>query len=286
MSENIGQVSHFLLGVAIYVQVLRSVTAKDTTVPKSISPRSAFQKKTDLTIETALMPISEQSVDIYRVPTIEDGLSSPIRRKGAKSRQRSGSTCSSADTSQTADLKIPDLNLGPNVPVAPSTVVAPIVERIDKSTNHGELLVVGIAGGSGSGKTTLARAIYDSLGFDNITYIAHDSYYKDISHLPLKEREQQNFDHPDSLETSLLVEHVQALKNGKKVKIPTYDYSTHSRNSETEEVESRPILLIEGILILSDAALVDIMDIKIFVDTDDDIRLIRRLQRDTIERGR
>lgn len=150
---------------------------------------------------------------------------------------------------------------------------------------NGNVIVVGIAGGSGSGKTTLAHAIYEDLGAQNITLLSHDAYYRDISHLTLEQREKQNFDHPDSLETSLLVEHIKQLKNGFAVHIPTYDYATHSRKQDVKAIP-RPIILIEGILILSDKDLRDLMDIKIFVDTDDDLRLIRRIQRDTGERGR
>lgn len=150
-----------------------------------------------------------------------------------------------------------------------------------------EVIVVGIAGGSGSGKTTLARAIYEEMGDENVVYISHDSYYRDISHLTIEERAECNFDHPDSLETSLLVEHIKLLKAKIAVHIPTYDYSTHSRVKNVgEDALSRPIIIVEGILILSDPDLHSLIDIKIFVDTDDDIRLIRRIQRDTAERGR
>lgn len=152
--------------------------------------------------------------------------------------------------------------------------------------NDGGIIVIGIAGGSGSGKTTLAKAIYENLGGDNVTFISHDSYYKDISHLSFEERSEQNFDHPDSLDTQLLVEHIKALKNKEEVSIPTYDYSTHSRLTSKEILPSRPIILVEGILIFTDPDLLELMDIRIFVDTDDDLRLIRRIQRDTIERGR
>lgn len=141
-------------------------------------------------------------------------------------------------------------------------------------------------GGSGSGKTTLSRAIVDALGSDNITYIAHDSYYKDLSHLSLDDREKQNFDHPNALETDLLIEHLALLKSNKGAYIPTYDFNIHTRLSHSELILPKPIILVEGILIFSDPKLHNLMDIKIFVDTDDDIRLIRRIQRDTIERGR
>eukprot|EP01038_Epipyxis_sp_PR26KG_P016497 gene16497-22520_t len=165
--------------------------------------------------------------------------------------------------------------------------IKPLVRQIsDKCGNTNDIIVVGIAGGSGSGKTTLARAIYDAVGVDNITYISHDSYYKDISHLSLKDREKQNFDHPDSLDTKLLIEHIKLLKDKKSVVIPIYDYATHSRLNTNQSLPAHPIVLIEGILIFDDIELYNLMDIKIFVDTDDDIRLIRRIQRDSVERGR
>lgn len=164
--------------------------------------------------------------------------------------------------------------------------VEPIVNRFSHTAEAGQAIVIGIAGGSGSGKTTLAQAIYKEIGEDIITYISHDSYYKDISHLPFEQREKQNFDHPDSLDTALLVEHVKLLKSGQGVNIPIYSFSTHSRESGSVPAQPRPVILVEGILIFSDPALFNLFDIKIFVDTDDDIRLIRRIQRDTAERGR
>jgi uridine kinase len=161
----------------------------------------------------------------------------------------------------------------------------PLVKKIEERPPS-EIIVIGIAGGSGSGKTTLATAIYESIGEQNITFISHDSYYCDLSHLTEEQRAQQNFDHPDSLDTALLVEHVLALKRHEIISVPSYDYTTHSRVPGTTPVSPRPVVLIEGILIFSDKALYDLMDVKIFVDTDDDIRLIRRIQRDTVERGR
>jgi uridine kinase len=151
---------------------------------------------------------------------------------------------------------------------------------------EGDIIIVGIAGGSGSGKTTLAQAIYESVGDENITYISHDSYYKDISHLSFHEREKQNFDHPESLDTKLLIQHLTELKKGNSVSIPRYDFGTHSRKKETEVTIPRPIILVEGILIFTDKDLLDLIDIRVFVDTEDDIRLIRRIQRDTVERNR
>jgi uridine kinase len=135
-------------------------------------------------------------------------------------------------------------------------------------------------------QTTLAHAIYKAIGKENISFISHDSYYKDLSHLPMAERECNNFDHPDSLDTNLLIEHVEALKNRRDVHIPTYDFSTHSRCTETEHLLARPVVLVEGILIFADPRLYNLLDIRMFVDTDDDIRFIRRVSRDTKERGR
>ncbi len=147
-------------------------------------------------------------------------------------------------------------------------------------------IVVGVAGGSGSGKTTIAQTIYSQLGPENVAYIPHDAYYHDLSHLPFEERARRNFDHPDSLDTALLVEHIKQLKQGQPVEIPVYDFATHTRRPETRHVEPRPIILVEGILVFVEPALRDLMDIKIFVDTDADLRFIRRLLRDINERGR
>jgi len=147
-------------------------------------------------------------------------------------------------------------------------------------------VIVGIAGGSGSGKTTLTHAIVAALGKDHVSYISHDSYYKDLSHLPIHQRAQQNFDHPSALDTALLQTHLQALRLGKSVDVPVYDFSCHSRTDSVQRVAPKRIVIVDGILIFSDNELCDSMDMKIFVDTEDDIRLIRRLQRDTTERGR
>ena len=147
-------------------------------------------------------------------------------------------------------------------------------------------LVIGIAGGSGSGKTTVAQTILQKVGPDRIAFIQHDSYYKDLSGLPPAQRAEVNFDHPHSLETSLLIQHVEMLKNGQAVELPIYDFSTHSRTDRTFVVQPRGVILVEGILIFVEAELRKLFDIKIFVDTDSDIRLIRRLERDIAERGR
>jgi uridine kinase len=146
--------------------------------------------------------------------------------------------------------------------------------------------VIGVAGGSGSGKTTVVRRIVDSLGPEHVTLLDHDRYYRDRNDLRLEERAALNYDHPDSLETDLLVSHVRQLKAGKAVEAPRYDFTRHARLTEKETVPPRRALIVEGILIFTDAALRELMDIKVFVDTDSDTRFIRRLQRDVAERGR
>jgi uridine kinase len=146
--------------------------------------------------------------------------------------------------------------------------------------------VIGIAGGSGSGKTTVAQEILQRVGPDRIAFLQHDSYYKDLSGLPPTQRAEVNFDHPNSLETDLLTEHIAALRDGKSVEVPIYDFSTHSRTNKTFTVQPRRVILVEGILIFTEHALREMFDVKIFVDTDSDLRLIRRLERDIAERGR
>lgn len=172
------------------------------------------------------------------------------------------------------------------LPIQQKLIIDPILSKSALSLNTTGHLVLGVAGGSGSGKTTLASAILAALGPENIAFISHDSYYRDLSHLTMEKRADNNFDHPDSLETSLLVHHVKQLKKNLPVRVPVYDYGTHSRTQSFIEVLPRPIILVEGILIFSDPELCTEMDIKIFVDTDDDLRFIRRLQRDIAERDR
>jgi uridine kinase len=147
-------------------------------------------------------------------------------------------------------------------------------------------LVIGVAGGSGSGKTTVVRRILDSLGPDRVTVIEHDRYYRDRNDLRLEERASLNYDHPDSLETDLLVRHLEELRAGRPVDVPVYDFARHARQKTTETMTPRRAVIVEGILIYSDAPLRALMDVKVFVDTDDDTRFIRRLQRDIAERGR
>ena len=151
---------------------------------------------------------------------------------------------------------------------------------------HPDPLVIGIAGGSGSGKTTVAQTILQRVGPDRIAFLQHDSYYKDLSGLPPVQKADVNFDHPNSLETDLLIQHIASLRDGKPVEVPIYDFSTHSRTSQTYTVQSRRVILVEGILIFTEASLRGMFDVKIFVDTDSDLRFIRRLERDITERGR
>lgn len=147
-------------------------------------------------------------------------------------------------------------------------------------------MIIGISGGTGSGKTTVANVILSRVGADQITVMAHDSYYRDLEHLPFDERTKINFDHPDSLETELLVDHLHKLRRWEPVEIPVYDFTSHTRTTETQHVAPRPIILVDGILIFVEPALRDMFDVKIFVDTPADVRFIRRLQRDMEDRGR
>lgn len=147
-------------------------------------------------------------------------------------------------------------------------------------------VVIGVAGGSGSGKTTVVRRIVESLGNDHVAVVQHDRYYRDRNDLRLEERAALNYDHPDSLETDLLVAHVQRLREGATVQLPVYDFARHARTAHTDTMPARRTIIVEGILIFTDAALRSMMDVKVFVDTDDDIRFIRRLRRDVAERGR
>ena len=149
-----------------------------------------------------------------------------------------------------------------------------------------EALVIGICGGTGSGKTTLTERIFSALPANTALILQQDHYYRDLAHLSLAERHKQNFDHPNALDGELLVEQVRQLRAGKAIDRPIYDFSQHCRTGKTTRMEPRPALIVEGILIFENAALRDLMDIKIFVDTDADIRFIRRMGRDIRERGR
>lgn len=147
-------------------------------------------------------------------------------------------------------------------------------------------VVIGIAGGSGSGKSTVVRHLVEAVGRDRVCLLDHDSYYRDLSHLPFDERTMFNFDHPDALETSLMCEHLDELIQWQPIEKPVYNFRTHVREETTTRVEARSVILVEGILVLADDELARRMDIKLFVDAPDDIRLLRRIQRDILERGR
>jgi uridine kinase len=147
-------------------------------------------------------------------------------------------------------------------------------------------ILIGVCGGTGSGKTTIARKIIETVGAHQVVYLQQDSYYRDLGDLPLASRHQINFDHPDSVDFTLLIEHVKLLLAGNAIEQPGYDFATHTRTGEFHSLAACPIILLDGILIFAQAALRELMNIKIFVDTDADIRFIRRLQRDINERGR
>jgi uridine kinase len=151
---------------------------------------------------------------------------------------------------------------------------------------RGGPLVIGLAGGSGSGKTTISSAIVEQIGRDRVALVEHDSYYREYGSLPLEERAKVNFDHPDSLETELLIEHLRTLIAGMPIEKPAYDFTTYSRLPQTVTVVAKPIIVIDGILVFIDRNLRELMDLKIYVDTDSDLRVLRRLQRDIDERDR
>ncbi len=147
-------------------------------------------------------------------------------------------------------------------------------------------ILIGVAGGTGSGKTTVSESILDRVGRDRIAYLQQDSYYQDLSHLPYEKRILVNFDHPDALETDLLIRHLTALRQYEAVDVPIYDFTRYTRTDQTRRVEPRRVILVEGILIFAERALRELLDVRIFVDADADIRFIRRLKRDLQERGR
>lgn len=147
-------------------------------------------------------------------------------------------------------------------------------------------LSIGICGGTGSGKTTVAGKILESVGAGEVIFLQQDSYYRNLDEMPATLRESINFDHPDALDNELFIEHLKDLKAGRAVDLPIYDFKTHSRQPDTLRVEPKPIIIVEGILIFTDQRLIDELDVKVFVDTPDDIRFIRRLRRDIAERGR
>ncbi len=155
-----------------------------------------------------------------------------------------------------------------------------------RTPHHQRPFILGVAGGTGSGKTTVSRRLHEAIGGSHIAYLQHDSYYYDHSHLSPEERAACNYDHPDSLDTDLLISHVQALCEWQPVDVPVYDFATHTRLDETVRVNPASIILLEGILIFVEPRLRDLMNLRIYVDTDADIRFIRRLHRDVNERGR
>ena len=148
------------------------------------------------------------------------------------------------------------------------------------------MLFIGIAGGTGSGKTTLARALCDRLGKDTSVLIPHDSYYRHLPDIPFKERSRLNYDHPDAFETALLVTHLCKLRAAEPIELPTYDFTTHLRMAHTTTISPKQVVIVEGILVLAESELRELFDIKVYVDTDADVRVLRRMLRDIAERGR
>ena len=147
-------------------------------------------------------------------------------------------------------------------------------------------MIIGICGGTGSGKTTIARKIFETVGRSNVVLVEQDSYYRNLSDMPPDERNHANFDHPDSHDNDLLANHIKRLKSGYPIEMPVYDFKTHTRSNETEHIEPKPVVLVEGILIFAEPRISELLDVRVFVDTPDDIRFIRRLKRDIAERGR
>src|SRR4051812_19845800 len=147
-------------------------------------------------------------------------------------------------------------------------------------------MIIGICGGTGSGKTTIARKIVEAVGAENVILVEQDSYYRNLADMPLDARRQTNFDHPDSIDSDMLMNHLKRLKGGLSIEMPVYDFKTHTRSDRIEHIEPKPVTIVEGILIFSEPRILDLLDVRVFVDTPDDIRFIRRLQRDITERGR
>ena len=147
-------------------------------------------------------------------------------------------------------------------------------------------MFIGICGGTGSGKTTIARSIVEAVGCERVVLVEQDSHYRNLADMPLDERHQANFDHPDSIDSDMLVNHLMRLKQGLAVEMPLYDFVTHTRSDRIEIIEPKPVVIVEGILIFSEPRVLDLLDVRVFVDTPDDVRLMRRLRRDINERGR
>jgi uridine kinase len=148
------------------------------------------------------------------------------------------------------------------------------------------MMIIGICGGTGSGKTTVSRKIVEAVGEDKVLLLAQDAYYKDSSHLPFERRVELNFDHPDAIDSGLLMEHLDLLKRGRPISQPIYDFTRHIRQPETRQLEPKPIVIVEGILIFENETLCGHFDLKVFVEADPDVRFIRRLRRDLSKRGR
>ncbi len=147
-------------------------------------------------------------------------------------------------------------------------------------------MIIGICGGTGSGKTTLARKIIETVGRESVILVEQDSYYRNLADMPLDERRQANFDHPDSIDSDMLRNHLKRLRLDQQIEMPIYDFRTHTRKNEFEHIDPKPVVIVEGILIFAEPRISELLDVKVFVDTPDDIRFIRRLQRDITERGR
>jgi uridine kinase len=147
-------------------------------------------------------------------------------------------------------------------------------------------MIIGICGGTGSGKTTIARRIVEEVGAENVILLEQDSYYRNLIDMPLDERHLANFDHPDSIDSDMLVGHLKRLKDGLDVEMPIYDFKTHTRSDRVATLHPKPVVMVEGILIFAEPRIRELLDIRVFVDTPDDIRFIRRLQRDIRDRGR
>ena len=147
-------------------------------------------------------------------------------------------------------------------------------------------LIIGICGGTGSGKTTLAKKIYNALGAENSLLLSMDCYYKDDDALTIEQKARRNYDHPDAFDMELLVSHLKKLKNGESISYPTYDFTTHSRTSEWIKADSKKVIIIEGIMLFANPEITNMLDYKLFVDTDADVRILRRIMRDVKQRGR